>query len=433
MVNDRFCIKGLGGEKKLDGTISVNGAKNAVLKIMAATVLFGDKVILKNVPDIEDVRRMADLLEDMGAEVKEVEGGSYTFFLRDGHKTQLSSEISKKLRASIVLTGPVLARAGEVSFPYPGGCEIGLRPIDIFLDGFRKMGARERVGGDQYTLYAPGGTLKGANIFLRKQSVTATETFMMAGVLADGETVIENAALEPEIQHLAQYLNECGASIIGAGTPTIKIVGGNLLLSNGKEYITPPDRIEAGSFLILGALSARNLKVTDCNPAHLTAVIEALREAGVVIKTGEDYIDISNNTKDNSEYKSVDITTHEYPGFPTDLQALMAIFLTQVSGESVIFETIFENRLGYAETLSRMGANVTLMDPHRIMVRHPKRLYGKVMESPDLRAGLAFIIAAIVAEGDSVIHNIYNVDRGYEKVEERLRGVGVDIKRVSGV
>jgi len=428
--SEQFLIKGIRDKKILSGTIRVNGAKNAVLKAMASTLLFKDAVTLKNVPYIEDVNRMQDLLEDMGVSISRINRNIHVDVSTSKTST-MSPDISKKLRASIVLTGPILTRTGKVIFPYPGGCEIGLRPIDLFLEGFEKMGAHGEEKNEQYILRAPKGGLVGADLFLRKQSVCATETFMMAAVLARGTTTIRNAAMEPEIKYLADFLNSCGAKIEGAGTTAITIKGTKLLRANGKIYNTVPDRIEAGSFLILGALCAKDITITHCVPEHLESLIEFLTQAGVKINTNKNSISIVNNNKPNSKFKSIDITTHEYPGFPTDLQAPMTIFLTQTSGEAIVFETIFENRLGYTESLSRMGAKIKMMDSHRIIVKGPSKLKGREMMSPDLRAGLAYMIAAIVAKGDSIIHNVYNIDRGYEQVEKRLQNIGLDIKRVS--
>ncbi len=420
-------IKGFGGERKIHGTVVVTGAKNAALKAIAATVLFRDTVTLNNIPQINDVEKMFDLLHDMGAEIAKTKHGAYTVSIASGFSTNLSPGIAKHMRASVVLTGPVLARYGKVSFPHPGGCVIGARPLDLFVSGFEKMGAKVVVKDGTYVVEAKGG-LRGAEFFLKNQSVTVTETFMMAGVLAKGTTVIKNAAMEPEIVDLAEFLNKCGAKIAGAGTPTITIKGGKLLSGKGSTYKTMPDRIEAGSFLVLGALAARELHITNCNPAHLESPIEILRNAGVAIEIKKTEIIV----RAPSHIKPVDIKTHEYPGFPTDLQAPMTVFLTQADGESKVFETIFEGRLNYTEALTAMGASITMMDPHRVLVRGKTELHGRKLESPDLRAGLAFVIAAIVAKGESVIHNVdTTIDRGYEDIDGRLRAIGVDINRVA--
>ncbi len=430
MPAEQFLIKGLSGRKELHGTIRVNGAKNAALKAIAGTLLFKDPVTLKNLPDIEDVHRMIDLMRDMGVVVTKEEKHTYVFDTSTLLTSHLPPKISKRLRASIVLTGPLLSRTGQVYFPHPGGCVIGKRPIDLFIEGFQKMGATARITEEVYALRAKKGKLHGAEIFLRNASVTATETFIMAAVLAKGTTVIKNAALEPEIESLMQFLISCGARIKGVGTTTLEITGGPLLSAKKRSYTTPPDRIETGSFLIIGALAARELTITHCNPAHVEALLEVLRYAGLHVDTDVNTIRIKRNGKKNSDLTGVDIKTHEYPGFPTDLQAPMAVFLTQVTGESLVFETISEGRLGYAEELIRMGANIKVMDQHRIIIKGPKLLSGRELESPDLRAGLAFIIAAIVAKGQSLIHNVYNIDRGYENIEERLRHIGLSIERI---
>lgn len=433
MANDKFLIRGLGGKKKLTGTIAVSGAKNAALKVMASSILFKDTLTVQNIPNIEDVKRMSDLLGELGCGVKKKNSHTYIFTCGNDIKTDLSGEISKRMRSSIVLSGPLLARFGEVSFPHPGGCVIGERPIDFFIDGFRKMGAVVMMKGGSkkvYIIRAPKKGLRGATIFLKSPSVTATETLMMAGILAKGTTVIQNAALEPEIKDVADFLAQCGADIKGVGTSTITIKGGGLLSARGKTYTTMPDRIEAGSFIILGALGARTLRIENCNPDHLTSLIDTLRTVGSTLKVGNKSVTVS-SPQQRSQFNMVSIKTHEYPGFPTDLQAPMMVLLTQAKGEAIVFETIFEGRLNYTESLVTMGADITPMDPHRVLVKGPSLLRGKKLESPDLRAGLAFIIAATIARGNSTIHNVYNIDRGYEHIEERLKAIGVDIKRVS--
>ena len=424
-MSNIFVIKGLEGERVLHGSVAVTGAKNAALKAIAATVLFRDTVTLTNIPLINDTERMFELLKDMGAEVSNPKKGTYTVCIPQKFSSDLTPSIAKRMRASVVATGPVLARFGKVSFPHPGGCVIGARPLDLFVDGFEKMGATVTMKEDRYFVEAKGG-LKGAEFFLKNQSVTVTETFMMAGVLAKGTTVIKNAAMEPEIVDLANFLNSCGAKIVGAGTPTVTIKGGKLLSAKGHTYKTMPDRIEAGSFLVLGALAARELHITNCNPAHLESPIEILRSAGVKIEVKKTEIIV----RAPARLTAVDIKTHEYPGFPTDLQAPMTVFLTQAEGESKVFETIFEGRLNYTEALASMGAQITMMDPHRALVRGKSSLRGRKLMSPDLRAGLAFVIAAIIAKGESVIHNVdTTIDRGYENIDNRLRAIGVDIKR----
>lgn len=432
MNKDKFLIKGLAGQRTLKGEIPVGGAKNAALKMVAASLLFKDDVELKNVPNIEDIKKIIELIKDIGFGVVSSDDNSYTISPKDRISTVLSPEIAKKIRSSVVLTGPLLARTGRVVFPHPGGCIIGARPIDFFLKSYEQMGAKVKETKDKYIIEAKEGRLIGAKIFLPIPSVTVTETIMMAGILAKGVTTIRNAALEPEIEYLAKFLNKCGANIQGAGTPTIIIRGGSLLKAGGLSYITMPDRIEAGSFLVLAALAAEDVTVTKCNPDHLEAIIDILRQTGVKIDVGKDFVRVTYNDKNKKkEFQSVNIKTHEYPGFPTDLQAPMTVFLTQTVGESMVHETIFEGRLSYVESLERMGAQITPMDPHRMLVKGPTPFRSKDLESPDLRAGLAFVLAAIVAKGNSTVHNVYNIDRGYESVEKRLKEIGVDISRVT--
>jgi len=427
-AGDKFIINGLAGSKKLEGQITVGGAKNVALKVLAASILFKDGFSLVNVPEIEDVHQVLAILQSLGIKNKQIEPHCYQLDSSAAKEFILPSDLAKKLRASIVLTGPLLARFGRVIFPYPGGCVIGKRPIDMFLSGYKKMGAQIREEGENFIIEAPAGKLQGAEIFFKNQSVTNTETFMMAGVLAAGKTILKNCALEPEIVSLGEFLNDCGAKITGLGTSTIEIEGGELLSGAGKTYETLPDRIEAGSFLILGAIGASALTINKCRPDHLDSLLNLMREAGVMIETGLDWIKVINNEK-NKKFSAVDIKTHEYPGFPTDLQAPFSIFLTQVEGQSFIFETIFEGRLNYLEALNRMGAKTKILDVHRAIIDGPTPLEGREIESPDLRAGLAYVLAAIIASGQSVVHNVVYIDRGYEKIEERLRLIGVKIER----
>lgn len=432
-MTQTFRIKGLGGKKILSGELSPHGAKNAVLKVLAATALFSESIEISNIPDIEDVNSMILLLEKSGFFIKRL--GARRLVCQPPRKTaaRINTDIAKKLRASIVLTGPFLSRYGKISFPHPGGCVIGERPIDLFLSAFQKMGARVSRNKDYYTINAPKNGLRGANIFFENISVTATETLMLAAILARGETILSNCAMEPEIKYLAEFLNSCGARITGAGTPTICVIGGELL-RNTKNivYKTPPDRIETGSFLILGALCARDVTIKNCIPEHAASTIAILERMGVSLNIGKNYIKITNDFsgKGKKHFLATGVKTHEYPGFPTDLQALMTVFLTQASGEALVFETIFEGRLNYIELLNRMGARITSMDQHRILVKGPTPLRGRKLESPDLRAGLAYVIAALVAKGTSFIHNANYIDRGYEKIDERLREIGADIERV---
>jgi len=423
---DKFIIDGLAGKKILKGEISVGGAKNAIM-ILATAVLFRDGFSVSNLPGISDVDLMIEILKKLGGQVKRSSPHNLELKTDKINQFKLDSDLLKKLRASIVFTGPVLARMGEVIFTYPGGCVIGKRPIDLFLAGFKKMGAEIKEEGETFVVKAPSGKLQGAEIFFKKQSVTATETFMMAATLAKGKTILKNCGMEPEIVSLGEFLNECGAKITGLGTPTITIEGGELLIGAGKKYTTIPDRIEAGSFLILGAIAGKDLKITNCEPRYLDSLINLLRDSGVNIEVGQDYLRVKNSGKE--KFMAIDIKTHEYPGFPTDLQQPVSIFLSQAEGESFVFETIFEGRLNYLEALGRMGVNAKILDTHRAIIYGKTSLVGKEIESPDLRAGLAYVLAGIVASGQSVVHNVKYIDRGYEKIENRLKSLGVKIKR----
>lgn len=426
---EKFLIKGLNGKRKLHGSIQVGGSKNTVLKLFPSTLLFKDTVHFENVPDISDTRQVADLLDGIGATVERTGPRSYslnTSMIKNG---LLDPEIAKRLRASVVFTGPLLARFGKVIFPHPGGCVIGERPIDLFLESYKKMGAKIEERGSEYIVTAPKG-LTGAEIIFKIVSVTGTETLLMAAILAKGKTTLYNVAVEPEVVHLARFLESRGAKIKGIGTSVLEIEGGGLLENKNTTYHVPPDRIEAGSFLIMGALAARNLEILDCDPTELKVPIEILRQSGVKIKTLKDKIVLVENDKEPRLYRGVNIKTHEYPGFPTDLQAPMTVYLTQVSGDSLVFETIFEGRLGYTEDLTRMGANILPLDPHRVLVKGPRSLRGRELESPDLRAGLAFLMAGIVAKGESILNNVLYIDRGYEAIEKRLKKLGVEIERV---
>ncbi len=404
-TKERFVVEGLGGKRTLKGEIKVAGAKNAVLKAFAAQVLFEDEMPMQNVPDIEDVMRMRELLA--GIAVAPV----------------LKTDIAQRLRASIVLTGPVLARYGSVTFPHPGGDVIGPRPINLFLDGFVKMGASVTLEGDTYRVTAQ--KLKGADILFEPISVTATETLMMAAVLAEGTTTLRNAAMEPEIADLAFYLNECGAKIAGAGTATITIEGGGLLRANGKPYITPPDRIEAGTFVLLAALAGEKVKVNGCKPEQIAALTDLLRASGVEMQIGKDFIEVVGCAAP----RALDVRTAEYPEFATDLQPPMMVYLTQAHGHSELIETIWKGRLAYTADLVSMGARITLADSQHARIEGPAPLRAQELHSPDIRAGLAFLMAAAIAEGTSTIDNVYHIDRGYEHIEERLQKLGLNITR----
>jgi len=411
----------INGGKKLKGEIRVSGAKNAALKAFAAALLTKEPVLIKNVPEVEDVSRMAELIKTLGPKVEHIRRGEYRVTADKLNSSEIEPEIGKKLRASIVLTAPILIRTGKVVFPHPGGCVIGERPIDVFIDGFKALGANVSQENGLYNITAR--KLKGAKIVFHNVSVTGTETMMMSAVTAEGVTTLKNCACEPEIESLAQFLNSCGADIKGAGTHTIIVSGVKSL--GGGTYRTIPDRIEAGTFAILAAATKSNILIKNCEPEHLDSLWNVLRKAGVRLNIGKNQVEVI-----PSGLKTVNVKTHEYPGFPTDLQSPVCVLLTQAEGQGLVHETIYEGRLLWTEELKRMGANVLMHDPHRISIQGPTKLRSRNIESPDLRAGMAYLIAVLCAKGKSVINNVYQIDRGYEKIEERLRKIGADIKRI---
>jgi len=411
----------------LTGTIPVRGAKNHALKVFPAALLCKDALTVTNVPDIEDIAREVELLEDLGFSVVNTRTREYIIHPpKKIVKKELYSLVAERFRASIAFVGPLLARTGEVAFPFPGGCVLGKRPIDFFLDGWCKMGARVRETKKGLTITAPKEGLQGIDYTFRFVSVGATEGLMMTAILARGRTILRNASIEPEVTALTEFLISCGARIEGAGTSTLSIEGrAGTLLSGGKTEIIP-DRIETGSFAILAGLIGRSVTITDCNPAHVSVLIAHLRAAGVSITEKKNSLTISRAKK----IMPVDVRTREYPGFATDHQAPFTVFLTQATGVSMVHETVFDGRLFYTNDVNRMGAHIIQCDLHRAIVFGPTLLHGRVMESPDLRAGIAFVIAALIAKGESRIGNLYHIDRGYEALDERLRAIGADIRRV---
>jgi len=417
---EKFIIK---GGKKLNGEIKVNGAKNAALKILAACLLTDREWIVSNVPQIEDVFRLLELLKGIGVDIKNNSKGVYNLKAKNIDSSLLRSDIAEKLKGSILMTGPLLARLGKASLFQPGGCVIGQRPRDIFLEGFKSFGVK--IKEDKKECRLSVNKLKGTKFVFPLISVTATETMILTAVLAKGKTSLINAACEPEIIFLSNFLNKIGAKIKGAGTSFIEIDGVKSLNKGNCEII--PDRIEAGSFAILGAATNSPLKIIGIEPKHLDTFWFFLKKAGVNLEMGKDFVKI----KPSSNLNAVDLKTHEYPGFPTDLQAPFTVLMTQSKGISLIHETIFEGRLFYTDALNQMGSKIIMCDPHRVIVQGPSKLFGRRLISPDIRAGIALVIAALIAKGESIIENIYQIDRGYEKIEERLSLIGGDIKRIN--
>lgn len=412
----------INGQKPISGEIKVSGAKNQALKVFPACILINGKARISNVPEIEDVQRLVELMQDLGSEIKKLGDNDYEINTGKISKSDLSPILVPKLRSSIMLAGPLLVRFGQVRMPHPGGCVIGKRPIDIFLDGYKKFGAQIQENDDHYLI--TGKNLHSAEIFLPIVSVTNTETFMTMATMIHGKTIIKNSAMEPEIIALAEFLNSCGAKIKGAGTPIIEIEGVQELTAKDVQII--PDRIEAGTFAILGVLAKSNLKITNCNPKHLESLWTMLDKIGARYELGSDYI----KTIPSIDLHSTNLKTHEYPGFPTDLQSPFTVLLTQTRGMSMVHETIFEGRLFFADILGKMGANIIMCDPYRIVINGPTKLHGSNVESPDLRAGIALVLAAAIAEGKTEIDNVYQIDRGYEKIDQRLKSIGIDINRI---
>jgi len=413
------------GGKPLTGTINVCGSKNAALKALPLALMTKEVIVIKNLPEIEDVFRAGEMLRALGHSVEKRAGGAVGVKQKNSDSTTLPAELVNKFRASIMFVGPLLATRGEARFPHPGGCVIGAgtRPIDLFLGGFEKMGAVLETEDNYYRLTAK--KLKGANIFFPTITVTGTESLMMTACLAEGITILKNCAMEPEISALADFLNSIGAKINGAGTSTIVIRGVRKM--GGGEYEIIPDRIEAGTFATMAAASnSGSVLINNCEPAHLEALWAQFDKAGVNYKLAKNSVKISPSKK----IKACGIKTHEYPGFATDLQSAYTVLMTQAEGSSLIHEVIYDRRLLFSDLLTQMGANIIMADPHRVVVEGPTQLFGKKLISPDLRAGMALVIAALIAEGKTEIDNIYQIERGYEDLSGRLRQLGADVERV---
>jgi UDP-N-acetylglucosamine 1-carboxyvinyltransferase len=410
------------GKKQLAGTIPVSGAKNMATKVLVASLLLSDTTIATNVPEVEDVKRLIEVLIELGVEIKHPSAGRYELKSININPDKLNIELVSKFRASILLLGPLLANFKKIKFPHPGGCTIGKRPIDMFLEGFKAMGVTVQENDHHYVFTHQG--LKGADIIFPQITVTGTETLLLAAVKASGVTKLINAAQEPEIIALAEFLNAHGAKISGIGTSIMTIEGVDTIGSG--EVTIIPDRIEAGSFLALACATNSHLKIKYCNPDHLRIPIALLQQMGAQLKIFNDAIEVFPTEK----LKSLHFKTHEYPGFPTDLQAPFTVLMTQSQGQSLIHETIFEGRLFYTDFLNRMGANIIMCDPQRVLVTGPTNLYGKKLESPDLRAGIAMVIAGLLATDITEIENIYQIERGYENLISKLVNVGALVEKV---
>ena len=427
-------ITPIGGEELLDkiivtggnvirGEVTISGAKNAVLPIIAGALLAKDVTILHDVPNLSDVAIMKEILEVLGASVT-VENHTMTIDCRNVESVTAPYHYIQKMRASVQIMGPLLARFGRSKISMPGGCAIGTRPIDLHLKGLEALGASITINHGDMDAVVPSGRLKGSRIYLDFPSVGATEHIMMAATLAEGTTIIENAAEEPEIVDLANFLNSMGANVRGAGTKVIKIEGVERL--HGTEYTIIPDRIEAGSYMIAAAITGGELLVKNVIVDHVKPLLAKLEECGVTVQEEDSNLRIIGPEK----IKSADIKTLPYPGFPTDMQAQFMALMCVAEGTSIFTETIFENRFMHADELRRMGANIKT-DGRSAIVEGVSRLNGCKVKATDLRAGAALIIAALVAEGQTEITELHHIDRGYENLIEKFRTMGADIVRVT--
>src|SRR6476661_6942628 len=421
---DKFVIR---GGNPLLGTIRVSGAKNAALPAMAAALLTEEPVILENIPQVRDIETTRKLLAAMGAEVELGYGRAHhrtTICCRNLVSPEASYELVQTMRASTLVLGPLVARCGRARVSLPGGCAIGARPIDLHIKGLEQLGAK--ITQDHGYVEATADRLKGGEIVFERITVTGTEDLLMAATLAEGETVLRNCAREPEVADLADLLNKMGASIEGAGTSTIRVQGVSKL--NGAKHRIIPDRIEAGTFIIAGAMTGGDLNIAGCEPTHLEAVLGKLREAGVKLKINGESVRVMGD----NPFTAADMSTEEHPGFPTDCQAQYMALATQAEGTSIITENIFENRFMHAQEMVRMGANIKI-EGRRAVVRGKSQLSGAAVLASDLRASASLVLAALVADGETIIDRVYHIDRGYENIEEKLRGVGAQIRRIGEI
>ncbi len=407
------------GGKELEGKVKISGAKNSAVALLPATILCDDTVTLHNVPDISDVDALVDILNYLGAKVDNYEEESYRIDTKQMQNREIIEEMSNKLRASYYFMGALLGKYKKAVVSYPGGCSIGSRPIDLHLKGFESLGAK--IEYEENNIIISAEELKGSNIYLDFASVGATINIMLAAVKAEGTTIIDNAAREPEIVNIAMFLNSMGAKITGAGTSTIRIKGVKNMHSSVHEVI--PDRIEAGTYIMIGACACKSLVVENIIPEHLEALTQKLLEMGVDLKIEDESIYVSNKNK----LKAVKIKTQVYPGFPTDMQQIMSSLMTTAEGRSVIEETIYENRFQNLYEIKKMGANVEI-NSNKGYIFGPTKLRGKTVNATDLRAGASLVLAALIAEGTTTINNADYILRGYEHITEKLTSLGAKIE-----
>ncbi len=425
-MKERFVVE---GGRRLEGTIRPGGNKNAALPILAACLLTDDPIVLRNLPDIQDVRVMLQILEGIGASVERLEKNVVRVHAKGEVRCDPDTALSKQIRASILLAGPLLARCGRVSVAKPGGDAIGRRRVDTHLLALEGLGAQIEVSAYEYRMSAQ--SLRGQNMFLDEASVTATENAIMAAALAEGETRIYNAAAEPHVQDLCRFINLLGGQIEGIGTNSLLIRGVETL--HGGEFTIPSDHIEVGSYIGLAAVTRSELLIEDAVPEHMHSVRHMLAKLGVDLKIEGDNIRVPRDQELRVRYDIgaavPKIDDGPWPLFPADLLSIMVIVATQAEGTVMIFEKMFESRLFFTDKLIQMGARIILCDPHRAIVVGGGRLQGADITSPDIRAGMALLLAALCAKGESVIHNIHQIDRGYERIEERLNPLGARIIR----
>jgi len=407
---------------KLKGTVRISGSKNAVLPAIAASLLTQDKVELGNVPLVKDVHTMLTLMKGLGADFH-LRRNSLTLEVKTISSAEATYELVRAMRASILVLGPMLARSGKAVVALPGGCAIGLRPIDLHMNGLQKLGANITLKHGYIT--AEATRLQGADITFEKKTVGGTENLVMAACLARGETVLHNCAREPEVVNLCRLLVKMGAKVEGLGEETMKIQGVAEL--GGAVHDIIPDRIEAGTFLVAGALTRGNMLLTEVEPAHLTTVIDKLRISGAKVEVKKNKVRITGS----EIIRSQDITTSPYPGFPTDMQAQFMVLMTRASGTSIITETIFERRFSHVNELLRLGANIEVSGDKAI-IHGPTKLSGAEVTATDLRASASLILAGLVAKGWTVVNEVEHIDRGYENIEGKLRRLGAGIERLSG-
>jgi UDP-N-acetylglucosamine 1-carboxyvinyltransferase len=412
------------GGTQLSGELRIAGAKNAALPILAAALLSEEPVTIGNIPHLHDITTTMQLLGQMGVRLTIDEKMNIEVDCCEINKFEAPYELVKTMRASILVLGPLLARYGQACVSLPGGCAIGTRPVDIHLDALLKMGAEIKVEGGY--IHAKASRLKGCKLVLEKVTVTGTENLLMAAVLAEGTTIIENAAKEPEVSDLAHFLNAMGAKITGIDTGVLVIEGVEKLGKKDLYYKILPDRIETGTYLVAAAITRGKIKVKDVRPATLDAVLDKLTEAGAEITIGEDWIELDMHGR---RPKAVNIRTAPYPAFPTDMQAQFTAMNAVADGVGVITETVFENRFMHVQEMQRMGANIQL-ESNTAICTGQKKLTGAPVMATDLRASASLVLAGLVAEGDTLVDRIYHIDRGYDHIEEKLAQMGATIRRI---